>query len=106
MELEVHAVFLEAHVVVAHALVVLARKASGEQHRAGLLEIVRRNHEVDVAVGAQGRIGIEHARGGSLKDDRLDAGAIQHAEHFVLHVEQVRKQNAALEVEVGPFGNQ
>ena len=106
MELEVHAVFLEAHVVVAHAFVVFAHKASGEQRRASLLEIVRRNHEVDVAVGAQGRVGIEHACGGSLEDDRLDASFGQHMERLILHVKQVCEQNTALEVEVGPLRDQ
>ena len=74
MELEVHAVFLEAHVVVACALVVFTRKAGAEQRRAGILEVARRHHAVDVAVGAKCRVGVQHARGDSLEDYRLDAG--------------------------------
>ena len=62
MKLQAHAVLVQPYVVIANAVVVLALKTCGHQRGAGALKIGGRHHEVDVAIGAQARIRIQHTR--------------------------------------------
>lgn len=62
MKLQAHAVLVQPYMVIANAVVVLVLKTCGHQRSPGALKIGRRHHEVDVTIGAQTRIRIQHAR--------------------------------------------
>lgn len=62
MKLQVHAILVQPYVVIANAVVFLVLKTCGHQRSAGALKIGRRHHEVDVTIGAQARIRIQHTR--------------------------------------------
>ena len=106
VQLDVHSVLRKARVVIAREAVVRGLIAGRHQGRVGTLELRGQHHDVDVAVGAQGRVGVEHARRGGLEDDGVYARPGKRGERGVLDVQQVADKGAAAQVGVGHAGGQ